>query len=92
VPETARLPAAADGGAAITIAFDGMPLTARPGETLATALLAGGVESLRGGPRRLPFCNMGACFECLVLVDGAPARACLTAAAAGMDVRRWEEP
>lgn len=44
-----------------------------PGETIAAALLAGGVRGFRrdsGGVLRGPYCNMGTCFECLVEVRG----------------------
>jgi aerobic-type carbon monoxide dehydrogenase small subunit (CoxS/CutS family) len=60
---------------------------------LAAALLAAGVSVFRTTPvssgPRAPYCMMGACFECLVEVDGRPAvQACMTEVRAGMDVRR----
>jgi sarcosine oxidase subunit alpha len=75
------------------VRIDGEALTAAPGETLATVLLAAGRLGLRrdgrGNPRGL-FCNMGTCCECVVtLVAGASrrrVRACLTDAAPGMIV------
>lgn len=62
--------------------FDGEPVDARPGQTVAAALLASGVRTLRttrfGERPRGVFCGIGACFDCLVVVDGRPGvRACL---------------
>lgn len=80
-------------GAAVSISIDGQVLKACAGETLATALLAAGVDSFyrttKGTPR-LPFCNMGSCFECRVLVRGEEREswqlACMTPVADGMQV------
>ena len=74
----------------IGIRFDGRPLSALPGETVAAALSAAGILAFRrtpsGAPRGL-WCGMGACFDCLVTVDGrANQRACLVKVAAGMVV------
>jgi predicted molibdopterin-dependent oxidoreductase YjgC len=72
--------------------FDWQELEARPGETIAVALLAAGVQALRtterGSEPRGLFCNMGVCFDCLVEVDGYPnVRACQTVVREGMQVR-----
>ena len=76
----------------IRFQFDGQPVTALAGESLAAALTAAGLMDLReqhAGDRRGVFCGMGACQECLVEIDGKGSqRACLSKAAAGMDVRR----
>lgn len=32
------------------------------------------------------YCGMGVCFECTVMVDGRPARACITPVKEGMSV------
>ena len=74
----------------IRISFDGQPLEALPGETVAAALSAAGILAYRttpsGAPRGL-HCGMGACFDCLVTVDGRPGqRACLTKVRDGMAV------
>lgn len=73
------------------IQVDGQAIPARPGQTVAAALLAAGRRTwrrtLRGQPRGL-FCGMGVCFECLVTVDGvADQRACMTLAQPGMQVQ-----
>ena len=74
----------------IRFSFDGSPVTARPGQSLAAALTAAGFrrfgERAEGTPCGM-FCGMGICQDCLVTVDGAPdRRACMTMAAAGMVV------
>jgi len=76
--------------------LDGRAIEAFPGETVAAALLAVGVRTLRitektEAPRGV-FCGMGICFDCLIIVDGCPhLRACLTEARPGMDVRTQDE-
>jgi hypothetical protein len=58
------------------ILWDGRPVPARAGESLAAALLAAGLLACRETPvtgaARGPFCLMGACFDCLVEVEGVP--------------------
>jgi D-hydroxyproline dehydrogenase subunit alpha len=78
-------------GAAISFQFDGQRIDALEGETIGAALSAAGITAFRhtptGAPRGL-FCGMGACFDCVVTVDGKIGqRACLTRAVAAMDVR-----
>jgi glycine/D-amino acid oxidase-like deaminating enzyme len=77
-------------GAPVRLRFDGVEIEALPGETIAAALAATDIVSVRqarSGEPRGPFCGMGACFDCLVTVDGRPhQRACLTKVAAGMEV------
>ncbi len=72
--------------------FEGRPIAARPGQSLAAALIAAGERGLRqtaGGELRGVFCGMGVCQECLVEIDGMPnRRACMEKAAPGLTVRR----
>lgn len=84
-----------DGAAApdVALLLDGRPLAARPGDSVAAALLAAGIPVFRSAPAsgapRGPYCLMGACFECLVEIDGVPGRqACLVEVRDGMTVRR----
>ena len=73
-----------------TFDVDGRTVAALPGDTIAAALAADGVLALRRsarGERRGLWCGMGACWDCLVTVDGAPARACMTKARPGLQVR-----
>jgi predicted molibdopterin-dependent oxidoreductase YjgC len=84
-PELAR-------GPALEVLIEGRPVTAYPGETVATVLLAAGHLAMRttldGSPRGV-FCGMGVCFDCLVYVDGRPnTRACMTFVRAGMRIAR----
>jgi predicted molibdopterin-dependent oxidoreductase YjgC len=77
----------------LRLEFDGCSLEAMEGDSVAAALLAAGVSSLRdtpvSGAPRAPYCMMGVCFDCLVEIDGVPNRqACLTRVAEGMVVTR----
>jgi D-hydroxyproline dehydrogenase subunit gamma len=46
-------------------------------------------QTLLSGSPRAPFCMMGACFECLLEIDGIDnQRACQVEVKAGMRVRR----
>ncbi|MDR9751468.1 FAD-dependent oxidoreductase [Pseudomonas sp. SZMC_28357] len=76
----------------IAITFEGTEFTARPGESLAAALIAGGVRHFRetrSGACRGIFCGMGVCQECLVEIDGRPnQRACMTKVVAPISVKR----
>ena len=83
----------ASAGASVTIVFEGRPLRVPAGITVAAALLVGGVSEFRssvvGGVPRAPYCMMGVCFECLVEIDGVPARqSCLIPVREGMVVAR----
>jgi glycine/D-amino acid oxidase-like deaminating enzyme len=75
----------------VWITFEGAPIEALPGETIAAALSAADIVTFRKtrtGEPRGQFCGMGVCFDCLVTVDGRRSqRACLTKIAAGMDIR-----
>ncbi len=78
---------------AVAIEFQGRPVQARDGETVAAALLAAGETVFRetpvtGSPRG-PHCMMGVCFDCLVEIDGEPnQQACMTLVRDGMRVAR----
>lgn len=78
-------------GREVRIFFDGRPLVAYEGESVAAALLAAGQRVFRWTAKtdepRSPFCGIGVCFECLVVVDGLPGvRACRTPVRDGMHV------
>ena len=84
-----RLPDAAVASVAITV--DGLAVSARAGETVAAALLAAGFGAFRttgvSGASRGPYCLMGACFDCLVVIDGVASRqACLVPVRDGMRI------
>ncbi|MGH7104286.1 MAG: FAD-dependent oxidoreductase [Acetobacteraceae bacterium] len=77
-------------GRSIDFRFNGGKIAAIEGETVAAALSAAGHLAFRatrsGRPRGL-HCGIGACFDCLVTIDGRAAeRACMVAARPGMEV------
>ncbi|WP_035851294.1 (2Fe-2S)-binding protein [Kitasatospora azatica] len=87
--------AAADPGPAHTIEFDGRPIPALPGQTIAAALWAQGIMAWRrtrvNGRPRGAFCGIGACFDCLATVNGQPnQRTCLLPAEPGDTVTTQE--
>ena len=87
----------------VTIRFDGAEVRARAGESAAAALIAAGVVATRrtavSGAARGAYCMMGACFECLAVVNGRPSvQLCLTPVREGMRIETqrgaaelWEE-
>jgi hypothetical protein len=77
--------------ATITIYFNGRPIPARSGETVAACLLRANTPAFRTTPvtgaARLPYCMIGHCFECLVEINGIGNRqACLQIVNDGMKV------
>lgn len=83
----------ADGDArrSVTIQVEGKAITAREGDTVSAALLASGLDVRRStavsGAKRLPYCMMGVCFDCLVTIDGVGNRqGCLVPVADGMRI------
>ena len=78
-------------GAMLEFRYDGRIVQANAGESVACALFAAGIRTLRRSPRtasaRGMFCLMGSCQECLVSIDGRRVLACQEPARAGLDVR-----
>lgn len=84
-----RLPEAK--GDTVLITVDGKPVTARAQDTVAAAILAAGIDHCRttpvSGSPRAPYCLMGVCFDCLVVVDGTGNRqGCMVQVKDGMRV------
>lgn len=80
----------------LQLIFNGEPLTARPGQTIAGAMLATGRQSWRTTAReRRPrglFCGIGVCFDCLVTVNGIrDVRACQRPAVDGDVIELQDE-
>jgi D-hydroxyproline dehydrogenase subunit gamma len=76
----------------VRLTVDGRSVEAREGDSVAAAMLAAGLVVCRvtpvTGAARAPFCMMGACFDCLVMVDGVGNRqGCLTRVRDGMVVQ-----
>ncbi|MFJ6569674.1 (2Fe-2S)-binding protein [Streptomyces sp. NPDC091292] len=85
----------AGSGAGFLVRYDGTPLRALPGQSVAAALWAAGIvgwRTTRGSGRpRGAFCGIGVCFDCLITVNGRPnQRACLVPARPG-DVLTTQE-
>ena len=85
-----------DERAVVEFTFAGRSMRGRAGDTIAMALFAAGEPVLRhssrdGAPRGV-LCNMGICYECLVVVDGSTVRACTTVVRAGMRVECGGRP
>ena len=77
----------------VTLQVDGQAVTAREGDSIAVALLANGFTVTRAtaisGSARGPYCLMGACFDCLAIVDGQPSvQTCMTPVRDGMRIER----
>ena len=76
----------------VTLSVDGRSIEAREGDSVAAALLAAGLLRSRWTPvsnaPRAPYCMMGVCFDCLMVIDGVGSRqACMVPVRQGMDVR-----
>ena len=78
-------------GERVRATFDGDPIEATPGASVAAALIGSGRvcwRTTRDGEQRGLFCGIGVCFDCLVEIDGESGqRACMIPLADGMDVR-----
>ena len=74
----------------VQVTFDGTSLDLPEGANLAASLLAAGVDVFRhtpvSGAPRGPFCMMGACFDCLVEIDGMMRQACMIEVTQGLQV------
>ncbi|SDR52276.1 2Fe-2S iron-sulfur cluster binding domain-containing protein [Paraburkholderia fungorum] len=81
--------------AAVELFLDGRRYCAHPGESVAAALFAAGVKTLRVSPRlnqpRGMYCLMGSCQECLVMVNGSRVLACQTSVVNGMRIETVPE-
>jgi predicted molibdopterin-dependent oxidoreductase YjgC len=79
----------------VSFTFDGEPMRAQDGQTIAAALMADGIvwwRTTRFGERsRGVLCGIGACYDCLLTLNGEPnVRACVTRVEPGDDVRRQD--
>mgnify|MGYP000545461097 CR=1 FL=1 len=79
----------------VAVRFAGQDLMLPDGANLAAALLAAGVQVFRhtpvSGAPRAPFCMMGACFDCLVEIDGVTRQACMEEVRDGLVICRPHE-
>ncbi|WP_245288153.1 (2Fe-2S)-binding protein [Bradyrhizobium sp. Ec3.3] len=78
------------------VLVNGVETPAWDGETVASVLLrvpGAGRRSPVSGTPRLPYCQMGVCFECLAIVDGiASTQGCLVPVRPGMRIESQRGP
>ncbi len=81
----------------VSISLDNQTVKVRKGLTVAAALLEANIGHFRqtpvSGKPRAPFCMMGVCFDCLVVIDGmANQQSCLIEVCEGMRIERQIGP
>jgi len=80
----------------MTVLVNGVETPAWDGETVASVLLRvpdAGRRSPVSGKPRLPYCQMGVCFECLAIVDGVSStQGCLVPVRQGMRIASQRGP
>lgn len=77
----------------VTVRFEGRDLRLCRGLSVAAGLLEAGVTHFRDtsvtGAPRAPFCMMGICFDCLLIIDGQPnQQSCMIEVRDGMQIER----
>lgn len=77
----------------ITVYVDGKRVSVGVNESAAAAALRAGMGYTRISPvtgeMRAPYCMMGVCFECLMVIDGVASRqACMVKVRPGMCIER----
>jgi predicted molibdopterin-dependent oxidoreductase YjgC len=77
----------------IDLTINGVAVQCREGDSVAAALIAAGFNECRDTAvkevPRGPFCMMGVCYDCLVMIDGQPnQQACMTRVRSGMNIER----
>ena len=80
----------------LSFTFQGQAVPFQEDDTFASALARTGVLDLRRSLKETArglYCGIGLCFECEILVDGIPARACIIPAreASVERGRAWRE-
>lgn len=75
----------------IEVTLNGQKIQVSQGMTVAAAALTQGLRYTRTTPvsnsKRLPFCMMGVCYDCLMVINGkANQRACATYVKKGMQI------
>jgi predicted molibdopterin-dependent oxidoreductase YjgC len=77
----------------ITVYVDGKPVSVNAHDSAAAAALHAGLGYTRLSPvtgeKRAPYCMMGVCFECLMVIDGVVSlQACMVRVRPGMRIER----
>ena len=75
----------------VTIYVDGVAIEAKATDSVAAAMFAAGLSHCRTTPvearERGPYCMMGVCFDCLVVINGVGSRqGCMTRVRPDMSV------
>ncbi|HOC23553.1 MAG TPA: FAD-dependent oxidoreductase, partial [Anaerolineaceae bacterium] len=75
----------------LTFYWNDQPFLAKPGEMIASALYAHGIRIFGHHPKdNAPqgiFCANGQCAQCMVIADGLPVKACMTAVRSDMRIK-----
>lgn len=79
--------------APVVVTINGQTVQCRAGDSVAAVLLAAGLNECRDtavkGVPRGPFCLMGICYDCLVMIDGQPnQQGCMIPVRSGMTIER----
>lgn len=79
----------------VTVEVEGRAVAVPRDCNAAYAAMLAGLDSTRVSPAtgepRAPYCMMGVCFECLLVIDGEPSRqGCLVTVRPGMRIERQE--
>lgn len=75
----------------ITVTLNSRPVDTEQGRSVGAVLMGEGIKAWRttrneGKPRGL-FCGIGACYDCLITIDGQPnQRACMVQARDSMNI------
>lgn len=75
----------------VEVILNGQPVQVPQGTSVAAIALTQGLHYTRTTPisnsKRAPFCMMGVCYDCLMVIDGkANQRACAVYVKAGMQI------
>ncbi len=74
----------------VNFTWNGVPMKAREGEVITTALFANGIQVFgvhaRDGKPQGIFCANGQCSQCMVLVEGVPVKGCMQVVREGMRI------
>ncbi len=81
--------------ASVVVTIDGKAVQCRAGDSVAAALLAAGLNECRDTAvkevPRGPFCLMGICYDCLVMIDDQPnQQGCMIPVRSGMKIERQQ--
>ena len=81
--------------APVVVTINGQAVQCRAGDSVAAALLAAGLNDCRDSAvndvPRGPFCLMGICYDCLVMIDDQPnQKGCMIPVRSGMKIERQQ--